>query len=79
MLAGIQRYSRLSRNQERKEFELPVQVSLLNTDMDDNDEEKESIRGELAGIRRILTGVLISTATAALLFAVNVVLKAVGE
>ncbi len=61
----------MSRVEERKEFEVPVRVTLLEGDVDRGDEALEAFRQELRGIRNVLVGLLVSVSTAAILLAIN--------
>lgn len=63
----------MSRVQERKGFEVPVRVTLLEGDADKGDKALEAFRLELRGIRNVLVGLLVSVSTAAILLAVNLV------
>jgi len=68
----------MTRKDEREGFEVPTRVQLLETDMDTNDKEKESIRNELRALRMVLIGILVSVTTASVLLAVNVAISAAG-
>ncbi len=68
----------MSRVTERKGFDEPTRITLLETDEDKNDEEKETIRQELRSMSRIMMGLLVSVATAAILLAINVIIQGGG-
>ena len=61
----------MSRVGERKDFDVPVRTTLLESDADKLEEGLEGFRLELRGIRNVLVGLLISIATAAVLLAIN--------
>ena len=69
----------MSRKDDRGEFEPDVRLALLEGDADKCDEEKSSIHAELRNISRIMMGLLVSVATAAIFLAANVALQAMGE
>lgn len=61
----------MSRLEERKGFDEPVRITLLESDADKAEEGLEAFRLELRGIRNVLVGLLLSIATAAVLLAIN--------
>jgi hypothetical protein len=65
----------VSRVQERKGFEVPVRVTLLEGDADKGEDALEGFRLELRGIRNVLVGLLVSVSTAAILLAINLVAR----
>lgn len=68
----------MTRTQERKDFDSDVRTALLESDMDKDDREKRQIRDELKSMSKVLTGILVAVATAAIMLAVNVILQGVG-
>ncbi len=68
----------MSRIHDRQGFDEGTRIQLLESDMDKDDEDKESIRQELHGLRNVLVGILISAATASILLAVNIVVQQAG-
>ena len=68
----------MSRAEDRRDFDRDVRVALLESDMDKDDKEKGAIRDELKGMSRVLMGLLVAVATAAILLAANVALQATG-
>lgn len=62
----------MSRTSERGSFQPDVRVQLLEHDADEFDGALEGLRLELKGMRGLLTGILVSVATAAILLAVNI-------
>lgn len=63
----------MSRATDRQAFDELVRVSLLETDMDDIDAEFAKLSDAIDGMRKVLVSILVSTATAAVLLAVNLV------
>jgi len=63
----------VSRATDRQAFDELVRVSLLETDMDDIDAEFAKLSDAIDGMRKVLVSILVSTATAAVLLAVNLV------
>jgi hypothetical protein len=72
----------MTRISDRGDFEPPVRIRLLERDMDQYDEVidrltttldkvREDFSDSLEGMRKVLIGMLISLATAAVLLAVN--------
>ena len=55
-----------------------TRLSLLEDDADRTDDTFTELRDELKGMTRVLTGILVSIATAAILLAVNIALGAIG-
>lgn len=75
----------MSRAQDRADFDLSIRLRLLEQDLDQQDEALDKVDGalekmreELKGQSRILIGILVSVATAAILLAVNIAVQAQG-
>ena len=67
----------MSRTGQRREFDSEVRLALLETDADEADTAVDGLRQELKATNRILLGLLVSVSTAAILFAVNIVIGAI--
>ncbi len=63
---------------DRQNFDDKTRLTLVETDLDKNDQEKEGIRQELKALRNVLIGILISTATASVMLAINIVVQKAG-
>lgn len=61
------------RARRKEEFEIPQRLHLVEVDLDAHDEFFDDLRTELGRIKGIMVGILISTTTAALLLAINLV------
>lgn len=60
---------------DRQTFDEKTRLTLIETDLDQNDDEKEGIRQELKAMRNVLIGILGSLATASVLLAINVIVQ----
>lgn len=60
---------------DRETFDDKTRLTLIETDLDKNDDEKEGIRQELKALRNVLIGILVSAATASVLLAINIVVQ----
>lgn len=49
----------------------PTRLQLVENDLDDHDEMFRELKSELARIKGIMIGILVSTSTAAIMLAVN--------
>jgi hypothetical protein len=54
-------------------FDLPQRVHLLEVDADENDERHDDLMAKLGRMQGIMLGILVSTTTAALLLAANLI------
>lgn len=63
---------RTSRTADRVDFTDGVRLRLLEQDADKTDAAMDSFATELASIRKILLGILVSVTTASILLVVNV-------
>lgn len=61
------------RTHRRDEFDHAGRLRLVEVDLDEHDELFDDLRAELGRIKGIMVGILVSTTTAALLLAVNLV------
>lgn len=68
----------MSRQQERVAFDTATRIALLEHDIDQFEDSMDHLRDELKAMNRILTGILISIATAAVLLAINIAVGSVG-
>lgn len=64
-----------NRSQSRGRFTQDVRQELLEDDMDEKDRQLFELRQELRGVKQILIGILISTATASIIGAINLLLS----
>ena len=64
---------------ERREYEVPVRLSLLEHDQDTLESALKELRNELKAMRTVMVGILISIATASVLLAINIVVQAAGR
>ncbi len=71
--------SRPSRTAQRTGFLELTRLQLLEEDADRTDETFATLRDEIKGMTRVLTGILVSIATAAILLAVNIAIGAIGQ
>ena len=55
---------------------IETRLWLVEGDLDRNDTALEEIRDELRGMTRVMTGLLVSVATAAILLAINIAIQA---
>ncbi len=68
----------MTRVEERRDFDIPVRVALAESDLDRNDQGMAHIAAEVKALRNVLVGILVSIATAAVLFAINIAVQAAG-
>jgi hypothetical protein len=65
----------VSRQTERKDMEVPTHLILIDKDLDDHEFDITELSSRLDKIMWALIGILISTTTAAILLALNLVVK----
>ena len=65
----------VSRQTERKDMEVPAHLILIDKDLDDHEFDITELSSRLDKIMWALIGILISTTTAAILLALNLVVK----
>lgn len=65
----------MSRQTERKDMEVPTHLILIDKDLDDHEFDITELSSRLDKIMWALIGILISTTTAAILLALNLVVK----
>lgn len=65
----------VTRASDRAGFAEDVRIRLLESDMDQKDDQYEELRNEIKGLQRVMVGMLISLATASILLALNIVLS----
>lgn len=65
----------VSRQTERKDMEVPTHLILIDKDLDDQEFDITELHIRLDKIMWALIGILISTTTAAILLALNLVVK----
>lgn len=65
----------VSRQTERKDMEVPTHLILIDKDLDDQEFDITELSSRLDKIMWALIGILISTTTAAILLALNLVVK----
>lgn len=63
------------RTEARASFTDAQRIQLVEMDLDKGDERFNKIAAEVAGFRKILTGILISMATASVLLALNLAVQ----
>ena len=63
----------MGRVAERADMPDPVRLRLIESDLDDHDDDFDKLGAELAKIKGIMIGILVSTTTAAILLAINLV------
>jgi hypothetical protein len=68
----------MTRVNDRQGFDASTRLTLVETDMDKNDQGMEGIKNEIKALRSVLVGILISAATASVLLAINVVVQNTG-
>jgi hypothetical protein len=61
------------RSRRKTEFDVPQRLHLVEVDLDHQDERFEDIMAKLGRMQGIMLGILVSTTTAALLLAANLV------
>ncbi|MFV0496082.1 hypothetical protein [Mycobacterium sp.] len=76
MLASEAMY--VGRTEDREGFDAAVRLRLVEQDLDRHEAEFARLVAEMAGLRRVLTGILITLATSTVLLAVNVVVLRAG-
>lgn len=64
-----------TRYEQRKRWTPEVRQELVENDLDEKDRQLVELRQELRGVKQILIGILISTSTAAIVGAVNLLLS----
>lgn len=64
-----------ARSEQRHEYLQDVRQRMLEDDMDEKDRQLYELRQELRGVKQILIGILISTATASIIGAINLLLS----
>ena len=65
----------VSRQTERKDMEVPTHLILIDKDLDDHEFDITELSSRLDKIMWALIGILISTTTASILLALNLVVK----
>lgn len=65
----------MNRTSTRLNFDLPVRVTLAESDLDDNDIRHDRLAEELASVKKVLVGILISLTTSAVFLAINLVVS----
>ncbi len=68
----------MSRVLDRATFDERTRLQLIEGDMDRFDTALEAIRDEIKGLTRVMTGILVAVATAAILLAVNIAIRALS-
>ncbi len=68
----------MTRVTERKTFDSDTRITLVEGDLDRNDDEKAMLAAKIDTLNRILVGILISVATASVLLAINVIVQRTG-
>lgn len=61
-----------SRTDERGDFDIPIRVALVETDLDVFEAHQDRLIEEVVSVKRILIGMLVSITTASVLLAINV-------
>jgi hypothetical protein len=69
----------MGRREQREGIDAHGRICLLEADADDNDKEIAGIRLEMKAMNKVLLGILASTATAAILLAVNILVQTAGK
>lgn len=67
------------RTLDRSGYTVDTRVSLLEHDADESERATEKLGDRLDGIQRVLVAILISTATASVLLAINVIVQVNGK
>ena len=62
-----------SRTEQRKMFDPPVRLSLLEQDLDNVENWRDSMKEEMRALQSILTKILIALVVASVMLAINVV------
>lgn len=68
----------LPRREQWKDLAVDVTLHLVGNDLDENDRDHNQLWKELQGIKKLLIGILISTTTASILLAINLVTGSLG-
>lgn len=68
----------LPRREQWKDLAVDVTLRLVGNDLDENDRDHNQLWKELQYIKRLLIGILISTTTASILLAINLVTGSLG-
>lgn len=63
------------RTQARYGFEIPVRVTLVENDLDEVDKQHDRLSDEIASVKKVLVGILVSLTTSAVLLAINLVVS----
>lgn len=66
---------REARRIRRGTFDVPARMLLMEDDADENEREHAALRNEIRAVKSLLVGILISTSTAAVVGALNLVIK----
>jgi hypothetical protein len=61
------------RSRRKEEFDLPQRLHLVEVDLNMHDERFEEMMAKLGRMQGIMLGILVSTTTAALLLAANLI------
>lgn len=64
-----------ARAEMRKDFTNDVRQRMLEDDLDEKDRQLREFYQELKGVKQILIGILISTATASIIGAINLLIS----
>lgn len=62
-----------SRTEQRRMFDHPVRISLLEQDLDSVETWRDSMKEEMRALQSILTKILIALVVASVMLAINVV------
>lgn len=68
----------MTRSQDRVSYPTDIRLSLLEHDVDVFEEHHGELMARLDAMQRLLIGVLVSVATAAILVAINVAITGIG-
>lgn len=63
----------LPRRDQWRDLAVDVVIRLIGNDLDENDRDHNQIYRELQSIKKLLIGILVSTTTASILLALNMV------
>ena len=69
----------MGRTEDRAGFSDDVRLRLVEHDLDRIDDRIDRLVAEIAGLRRVLTGILITLATGTVMLAVNVIVLRAGS
>lgn len=64
-----------ARSEIRRDFTNDVRQRMLEDDLDEKDRQLREFYQELKGVKQILIGILISTATASIIGAINLLIS----